>query len=284
MRQKLDAWLSDGGTIRIVPVGAFGVAALLGVIPMWLEFGTFPRWAPRDRVGGPLLVAWIAIFLATEAARRYLARRGARRSEAQWRLAELERADDLAGVIDRLCAGLVADAQGAVTPDRIHAALLQAMVDVVRVLSGCGADVRLHASLMVPTLRREGRRQVRWLQITSTNRLVEGRGWAAFRVDAKGPAQDTFGDGRVRAIPDTAAEGVRALFGSGAYRSIVTLPVTLRCMQSKRLAVVSVDASVPGLFTDELVRTGLEQAVGPYVKLIALSLTLEERDTWGRYG
>jgi hypothetical protein len=282
VRQKLDAWLSDGGRIRIVPVGAFGVAALLGVIPMWLEFGTFPRWAPRAKIGGPLLVAWIAIFLATEAARRYLARRGARRWEAQWRLAELERADDLAGIIDRLCAGLVDDGQGEVTPDRIHAALLQGIVDVVRVLSGCGADVRLHASLMVPTLRREGRRQARWLQITSTNRLVEGRGWASFRVDDEGPTQDTFRDGRARAVPDTAAESVRALFGSGAYRSIVTLPVTLRCLRGKRIAVVSVDASIPGVFTDELVRMGLEQAVGPYVKLIALSLTLDERDTWGR--
>lgn len=282
MRQKLDAWLSDGGTIRIVPVGAFGVAALLGVIPMWLEFGTFPRWAPRDRVGGPLLVAWIAIFLAAEAARRYLARRGARRWQAQWRLAELERADDLAGVIDRLCAGLVDDGEGVVTPDRIHAALLQGIVDVVRVLAGVDSSVRLHASLMVPTLRREGRRQARWLRIASTNRLVEGRGWAAFRVDAKGPAQDTFRDGRARAIPDTADESVRTIFGSGAYRSIVTLPVTLRCMRGKRIAVVSVDASVPGVFTDALVHEGLEQAVGPYVKLIALSLTLDERDTWGR--
>lgn len=222
------------------------------------------------------------IFLATEAARRYLARRGAKRWQAQGRLAELERADDLAGVIDRLCAGLVADGQGAVTPDRIHAALLQGIVDVVRALSGTDAEVRLHASLMVPTLRREGRRQVRCLQITGTNRLVEGRGWAAFRVDAKGPAQDTFKDGRARTVPDTAAESVRNLFGSGAYRSIVTLPVTLRCTRGKRLAVVSVDASIPGVFTDELVRRGLEQAVGPYVKLIALSLTLAEQDTWGR--
>jgi hypothetical protein len=273
VREKLDAWLRDGGTILIVPISAFAVAALLGIIPMWLEFGAFPRWAPRDRVGAPLLVAWVVIFLASESARRYLAKRATRRWEKQWRAAELERADDIAGVIDRLCAGLLPQARGAVTPDRIHAALLQGIVDVARVFAAVGADVRLHASLLIPVTRREGRRQVPYLQIIGSNRLLEGRGWAAFKVDAKGPAQDTFRDGRVRTVPDTAVESVRNLFSSGSYRSIVTLPVTLRCMQGKRLAVVSIDASLPGVFTDELARSGLEQAVSPYIKLIALSLT-----------
>lgn len=278
MREKLDAWLRDGGTIRVVPVSAFVVAVLLGIIPMWLEFGTFPRWAPRDRVGPPLLVGWIAIFLGAEGARRYLAKRATRRWENQWRTAELERADDLAGVIDRLCAPLVPDGDGAVTADRIHAALLQGVVDVARTFAGVGADVRLHACLLLPVLRREGRRQVPCLQIIGSNRLMEGRGWAAFRLDAKGPAQDTYKDGRARAVADTRAEAVRNIFRSGSYRSIVTVPVALRCSGGKRLAIVSVDAAVAGVFTDEQLRKGLEQALSPYTKLIALSLTLAEWD------
>ena len=279
VREKLDAWLRNGGTIRIVPISAFVVAVLLGIIPMWLEFGTFPRWAPRDRVGAPLLVAWIVIFLAAESARRYLAKRATRRWEDQWRTAELERADDLAGVINRLCAPLLEGADGAVTPDRIHAALLQGIVDVARTFAGVDADVRLHAFLLLPVFRREGRRHVPYLQIIGSNRLVEGRGWAAFRVDAKGPAQDTYKDGRARAVPDTAAESVRSIFQGGTYRSIVTVPVALRCGRGKRLAIVSVDASVTGVFTDELLKKGLEKAIGPYNKLIALSLTLYDWNT-----
>jgi hypothetical protein len=279
VREKLDAWLRNGGTIRIVPISAFVVAVLLGIIPMWLEFGTFPRWAPRDKVGAPLLVAWIVIFLGAESARRYLAKRATRRWEDQWRTAELERADDLAGVIDRLCAPLLEDADGAVTPDRIHAALLQGIVDAARTFAGVDAAIRLHAFLLLPVLRREGRRQVPYLQIIGSNRLVEGRGWAAFRVDAKGPAQDTYKDGRARAVPDTDAESVRNIFSGRSYRSIVTVPVALRCSKGKRLAVVSVDASVTGVFTDALLKKGLEQAIGPYIKLIALSLTLYEWNT-----
>jgi hypothetical protein len=269
VREKLDAWLRDGGTIRVVPISAFVVAVLLGIIPMWLEFGA------------PLLFGWIVIFLAAEVARRYLAKRATRRWEAQWRTAELERADDLAGVIDRLCAPLLPEADGAVTPDRIHAALLQGIVDVARTFTGVGAEVRLHAFLLLPVLRREGRRQVPHLQIVGSNRLVEGRGWAAFRVDAEGPAQNTYKDGRARAVADTGAESVRNIFRSGSYRSIVTVPVALRCRRGKRLAIVSVDASVAGVFTDELLRKGLEQAIGPYVKLIALSLTLADWNTRG---
>lgn len=274
MREKLDAWLRNGGTIRIVPISAFVVAVLLGIIPMWLEFGTFPRWAPRETVGAPLLVAWIVIFLAAEGARRYLAKRATRRWEDQWRTAELERADDLAGVIDRMCAPLVPQADGAVTLDRIHAALLQGIVDVIRAFAALDGEVRLHAFLLVPVTRREGRRQVPYLQIVGSNRLVEGRGWAAFRVDGKGPAQDTYKDGRPRAVPDTDAESVRNLFSGRSYRSIVTVPVALRCGKGKRLAIVSLDASVAGVFTDQLLRKGLEQAISPYIKLIALSLTL----------
>ncbi|HST62029.1 MAG TPA: hypothetical protein VLK84_25230 [Longimicrobium sp.] len=277
MRQKLDAWLSDGGRIRIVPVGAFGVAALLGVIPMWLEFGTFPRWAPREQVGVPLLIAWIAIFLATEVTRRYLARRGARKWERQLRDTELDRADDLAGAIDRLCAALIPSASGGLAPDHIQAMLLQGIVQIARESIGADASVRLHASLLVPVSRRDGKRQVRYLATVCMNRLAERRGWASFKVDAKGPAQDTYRDGRCRVVADTAAEAVRHIFTGGSFRSIVTLPVTLRCLGGKRLAVVSVDASEPGTFTDALVRQRFEQAAGPYLKLIALSLTVAGR-------
>lgn len=282
MREKLDAWLRDGGTIRVVPISAFAVAVLLGVVPMWLEFGPFPRWAPREKVGTPLLAGWIAVFLAAEVVRRFLGSRGARRWEEQLRRSELERADQLAGAIDRICASLVPDGEGRLAPDHIQASLLQGIVEAVRVLADIDAHVRLHAALMIPVLRRDGRRQGRYLQITSTSRLAEGRGWGAFKVDATGPAQDTYRDGRTRAVPDTGAESVRTLFPGEAYASIVTLPVTLRCMQGRPLAVVSVDASAPGVFTDTLLRQGLEQAVAPYVKLIALSLTLDHRETRGR--
>jgi hypothetical protein len=277
VREKLDAWLSDGGTIRIVPIGAFGVAVLLGVIPMWLEFGTFPRWAPRQRVGGPLLVAWIIIFLAAEVMRRYLAGRSARQWESQLRDIELERADQLAGAVDRLCAWLVPRANGQLAPDHIQASLLQGIVDAVRAIGGIQPGTRLHASLLVPGTRREGRRHIPCLQIISVNRLAERRGWATFTLDGAGPAQDTYRDGRFRVVPDTAAEDVRSIFTGRSYRSIVTLPVTLRCMGGKRLAVVSVDASEPGVFTESFVRSRLEQVTAPHLKLIAQSLILAGR-------
>lgn len=277
MREKLDAWLRDGGTIRIVPIGAFAVAMLLGIIPMWLEFGTFPRWAPRERVGGPLLAGWVILFVATEGARRYTAKRATRRWEQQWMMHEFRRADALAGVIDRLCASLIPEASGRLAADHVQASLLQVIVDVTRVVAAIEDDVHLHAALLVPVTRREGRRQVGYLKIATTNRLVEHRGWASFRADAKGPAQETYKDGRARAVSDTAAESVRNLFRTGAYRSIVTFAVALRCMQGKRLAVVSVDASAAGALTDHEARR-LEQAISPYIKLIALSLAIAERN------
>lgn len=277
MREKLDAWLRDGGTIRIVPVGAFGVAVLLGIIPMWLEFGTFPIWAPREKIGTPLLVGWIVIFLMTEVARRSLARRGTMRSDAQFKLFELERADQLAGAIDRLCALLVPHGNGRLAIDHIQASLLQGIVDTLRMAANLDTAIKLNAVLLVPQTRREGRRQVQYLAIMSMNRLAERRGWAAFRADAQGPAQATLRDGRSRVVADTAAEDVRAIFRGGTYRSILTLPVMLRCAGGRRLAVVSVDASEPGVFTEHLVEELLEQLAGPHLKLIALSLVLAGR-------
>lgn len=212
-------------------------------------------------------------------ARRNLGKRGARRWQEQWQLAELERADDLAGVIDHLCAGFVPAGDGAATADRIHAALLQGIVDVARVRSGVDPDVRLHASLLVPVVRRVGRRHVPHLQVIATSRLVEGRGWTSYRLDAKGPVQDTYRDGGVRVTADTAPGTDGALLAGQSYRSVLTLPVALKCMEGRRIAVVSVDASVPGMFTDALLQRGFEQAVSPYIKLIALSLTLPEWTT-----
>lgn len=277
MHEKLDAWLRDGGTIRIVPVGAFGVAVLLGIIPMWLEFGTFPTWAPRERVGTPLLVGWVMIFLSTEVARRSLARRGTRRSEVQFKDFELERADQLAGAIDRLCALLVPHPHGRLAIGHIQASLLQGIVDTLRMAANLDAAVKRNAALLVPQTRREGRRQVRYLGIVSMNRLAERRGWASFRADAQGPAQATLRDGRFRVVADTAADDVRAIFTGGTYRSILTLPVMLRCAGGRRLAVVSVDASAPDVFTEQLVKELLEQLAGPHLKLIALSLVLAGR-------
>jgi hypothetical protein len=277
VRDRLEAWLGGGGIIRIVPVGSFLVAVLLGVIPMWLEFGTFPGWAPRQRVAAPLLAAWIVIFLASESAHRYLARRATRRWEDQWKGFELERADRLAGAIDRLCASLVPEGEGRLAPDHIQASVLEGIVDATRAMLNLDAGIKLHAALLTPELRREGRRQVRYLKIISMNRLAERRGWASFKVDAEGPAQDTYRDGRIRAVPDTAVEGVCNIFTGNSYRSIVTLPVALRSMRGKRLAVVSVDASEAGIFTEQAVRERLETAVSPHLKLIALSLIIDGR-------
>lgn len=80
----------------------------------------------------------------------------------------------------------------------------------------------------------------------------------------------------MRAVGDTASEAVRDLFAGQSYSSLVTLPVALRCMPGKRLAIVSLDASVPGVFTETILQQGFEQAVSPYVKLIALSLSLRD--------
>ncbi|HLM67419.1 MAG TPA: hypothetical protein VK358_07830, partial [Longimicrobium sp.] len=214
------------------------------------------------------------IFLAAEVTRRYLANRAMRQWEHQLRDIELERADQLAGVIDRLCAAVLPTASGRLAPEHLPAVLLQGIVDAVRATAGIGQGVHLHASLLVPESRRERRRQVPYLRIISMNRLAERRGWASFKVDARGPAQDTYRDGRVRVVDDTAAGSVRSVFKGGSFRSIITLPVTLRCLGGQRIAIVSIDASEPGVFPEALVRARLEQATGPHLKLIALSLVL----------
>jgi hypothetical protein len=196
MRDRLEAWLSAGGTIRIVPAGAFAVAVLLGIIPMWLECGAFPDWAPRERIGTPLLLAWIAIFLLTEVGRRSYGERGSRRWAAQYRDAELERADQLAGAADRLCALLTPQGKRRVAVDHVRASLLQGIADTVRVMANLDPTVKLNASLLVLEARREGRRTVEHLTVICTNRIGERGGWESFRVDGHGPVQETYRDGR----------------------------------------------------------------------------------------
>jgi hypothetical protein len=57
---------------------------------------------------------------------------------------------------------------------------------------------------------------------------------------------------------------------------MITLPVVLRGLGGRRVAIVSIDASEPDVFTDALARSLLVPMVGPHLKLIALSLIVEQ--------
>jgi hypothetical protein len=157
----------------------------------------------------------------------------------------------------------------------VRASLLQGIVDTLRVIADLDPAVKLNASLFVPEMRRRGRRNVEHLTMVCANRVGEHSGWESFRVDDPGPLQDAYREGRCRLVPDTWAEGVRSASPSGWYRTLLVLPVVLRGPGGKRLAVVSIDASEPGVFTDALARSLLEPMVRPHLKLIALSLILE---------
>jgi hypothetical protein len=71
-------------------------------------------------------------------------------------------------------------------------------------------------------------------------------------------------------VPDILSPDVETHFPNRQYRTIVAFPVMIGGPGGELLGVVTIDASVPGVFA----RTGatLEQAVGPLVALIGFAL------------
>lgn len=288
MLQRLQKWLTAGGTVRLVPVAAFLGPLLLGALPMYMEFGSFPSWAPEKPWRGRLLVVWFFLFLASELARRFLARRAVQEWRRTWEENDVQRADNLAGTIDQLCAPLLAAALGMpvdrqLAPDRIQAALLQGIVDIARVLTGCGEQTSIQAALLAHERRAEGPagKPVDFLRVANYSRLAGRRDWSRFRVRTPGPAQDAFQKRRPEWVPDT-EQGRNDAIKRKPYRSVVALPVSLSCGGGQPLAVVTLDASAPNVFAEAVRNRGFEEAVSPYLKLIALSRIVEQLG--GRHG
>lgn len=237
------------------------------VFPTVLELANWNRegWIP----GLPkfnVIYAWAVVAVAVAANEYY--RKHMRRLE--WLAYWIERGRVLAGNMDEIGQVIVGRKVGGAqpaSPDRIAAGVLQQTVDIVNDLLPPAEGCRVMSCMLVPILDGE---QAVALQATAYNQNV-GRNKSRIALDTPGPAQEAFRTGRVAVVADTAVGEYRRQFEGRPYRSVIAYPIRIGGDYGRVLAIVCLDATEAGHFTQESrVDRGIDAAIIPCLKLIAL--------------
>lgn len=263
-------------------VASFVVPIGIVVWPVLIELGKAREtiFLPNGRQLAAIWV-WVGFYVVNDLVRRVF---GGRRV-GQYRDHEARRADVLAGNVDEvggLFAGRKMRHADSPSPERITAGLLQGVADVAAsYIARPGAVVQ--AALIVPR-ERAGKwgRVVEYLKVRGYNQLAASRAFSEIELTTKdSPAVIAYESGRRHVAPDTTAEPYRNVFRHRPYKSVTALPVSLRCVEGKPLAIVTIDVNEANALTDELLDSGLERAIQPYLKLIGLiqlASQLEEKE------
>lgn len=265
--RRLWGWIRGGGKfqvrIRIFralnAVFAFGFAS----IPALEQFGKIGKHFPI--FGEQINWLWIYApgLLIVAVVNHLTSGAGVR----EWERYHIERSGALAGDIRELIkhVGGAPDTEMGV----VLGGLLQGMVDTVRTLTASPDDVKFTTALL--RVRGRGRGSKKLLCVCARNRLHSSRPPSEIALSDLGPAATAFRDRCRVVVPDTAQSPAAKAFEGKPYKSVVAFPI-LAAGVGPECAVVTIDANRANTFTDELLSGGLEEAISPYLNLLALSL------------
>lgn len=270
--------------VRFRTIGRWAVLAAIPITPTMVELADWPLWIdPPGPVPSFHMIYWWAGMVLTYGA--YEAIQRGRRKE-RWAGYWQERGRTLGGNMEQIGEVFLGSRGGGgrvPSTERISAGILQQIADIVADLTQPSEDVHIMACLLVPEYEGTGAtRRVVALQATVYNENA-GRNFSRIDIDAPGPAAEAFRSGFAKIVSDTSEEPYRAQFADRPYKSVMAYPVHIGHGVGNRLAVVTIDATRAGYFSDEgREEKGIDAAVFPLLKLIGLVRIAETKG--GRRG
>lgn len=272
--------LSDVGNMRLRAAVRFVLRvawfAALGAVPVLIELDRMrDRWTlPGTARYVDLIWVWAAAFAVTVLIER--AKEGV--EVFRWNDFWSERATVLTGSIGQLCEMVRYrrnSGRRKPEPSRIASSLLQQLTDVIEGLTRPGKGNKITSCLLVP--ERDGRAagsKVVALVAFTYNHLTDRR-YSRVPIDRPGAAGPAFCEKEPVVVSDTTVPPYAEEFKGRPYKSVIGFPVLVG---GEVLAVVTVDATEAGFFTQELMeRKLLADSIAPYLKLIALLRLIETK-------
>lgn len=237
----------------------------LGAYPLVHDFGLLPNrgW----------LWWWLGGFVGNELLNLYL--RGLATDKGRDRLHDT--ATDLAGNIENFAQLLISSSNRRLPTEgakglcvgylaRIQGFAERACTD--------GVSVQIRATLALP-VGPNGREPI-GLRTWCYDRPYSNRRWSLIAMDREG-SPEAFLSGRERIIDDIERLGTSPETRDRPFRSVFCIPVTAGGENGKRLAVVNIDATLPGFFAPERIRT-FRALIAPAVSMIAVTLLTMQED------
>lgn len=248
------------------------------VIPTMVELVGWPRWVdPPFWPSFHIIYWWALLVLAVMGWETY--ERG--QKAVQWLAYWTDRGRLVGGNIEEIGEFMLSrPGDGGPTPSvqQIGAEILGQIVTVVSDLTHPPAGVHIMACMLVPVVEKTGEREhVTALQASIYNQNA-GRNRSRIPINVPGPACEAYHYGRPAVIPDTSQEPYTKQFEGKPYRSVMGFPVNIGSRGGRKIAVVTVDATAPNTFTEEILREkGIEAAIFPYLKMIGLLRIAEQK-------
>lgn len=248
------------------------------IVPTMIELGGWSAWPtiPGTTRTFPLLYTWAGIVSVSIMYQLY----ARTQRTVQWQAYWTERARTLGGNMEQ--AGklflLPKGDDRRPSSEQVTADLLRQIVDVVRSLTDPPPGVHIMSCMLVPVCDETGPgARPDALQATTYNENA-GRNHSRIPLSAPGPACEAYHKSRTSVVADTTKDPYREQFKGRPYKSVVAFPVNIGHGDGRRLAVVTIDATEAGIFTDEIVeKKGIEAAIFPYLKLIGLTRIAEQK-------
>jgi hypothetical protein len=227
--------------------------------PMWVD----PPILPSFHV----IYWWAVLVLVVGAVGVY--KKGEQRTE--WQEYWQERGRTLGGNMEEIGQYMLGGRGGgakASSVDRIAAGVLQQIADVVKDLTAPPAGTHIASCMLVPELDAGGEPLA--LQAVAYNQN-SGRHFSRIAIDAPGPATEAFRSGTPKVLSDTSVPPYDVQFAGRDYRSVMAYPVNIGHGAGRRLAIVTIDATVVGHFHDaDRTEKGIDAAIFPLLKLVGL--------------
>jgi hypothetical protein len=252
--------------------------AAIPIVPTMVELADWPTWVdPPVLPTFHIIYWWASLVLAFGGFEAYA---NGRRRES-WQTYWQDRGRILGGNMDEIALVLLGGKGGggkAASPDRIAAGILQQVADVVSDLTRPNSGTHIMACMLIPVYEAAGgTRRLVALQATTYNQNA-GRNKSRISIDDPSPACEAFKTGRAQVVADTSVAPYTEQFSDRPYRSVMAYPVQIGGGGAHRLAVVTIDATEAGHFTEEgRIRDGIDAAIFPFLKLIGLVRIAEQK-------
>lgn len=257
--------------VRLRTAGRWLSLAAIPIIPTLVELGGLPKWIdPPYWPSFNVIYWWVVLVLVVGGYETY--RKGERRGA--WAEYWQARGRTLGGNMEQV-GELFLGARGGggrvPSAERIAAGILQQIVDIMADLTQPSDGTHIMACLLIPVYEgSRGSQTVTALQATVYNENA-GRHFSRIPIDAPGPATEAFRSGFATVVSDTSQEPYRAQFVNRPYKSVMAFPVNIGHGVGNRLAVVTIDATLAGYFTEvDKDAKGVDAALFPLLKLIGL--------------
>lgn len=269
------ALLAGAGQIRVATLIRWVALAAIPIVPTMVELADWPRWVDPPLVPSFHVIYWWALLVLVVGVWELRAKV---RGKLAWQVYWHERARVLAGNIEEIGEYLLGGRMGGGKPasaDRIAAGILQQIVDVVEDLTQPGEEIHITGCLLVPIFDGRGAgAPFLGLQALTYNKNLS-RNKSFIEAGTPSPALRAYESSAARVLADTSEQEYRQAFLGRPYRSVMAFPVNIG---GRVLAVVTVDATIAGHFTDDVrVQKGIDAAIFPFLKLIGLVRIAEER-------